>query len=112
MKSIYLEEANAEKLLKNADKGYIQRMHINADKKTELTLSVFKDTGRMLSISDYVRNFNEVLEDDCRHVMRYISGGYIQLMKDGKWLLNINGEKEISKEIYSLEEKLYNHIKE
>ncbi len=110
MKSIYLREANAEKMRYNADKGYIQRMQVNADKNLEFTISVFKDTGRMLSVRDYVNNFNEVLEDNCRHVMRYIGGGYIQLMKDGSWLLDIDGNKETDKEIFSLEEKLYNHI--
>jgi len=93
-----------------SDKGYIQRMQINADKEVEFTISVFRDTGRLMSRSDYESNYNTELRDDCLHVMSYISGGCIQLLKSGEWLLDINGEQHVTKNIKLLEEKLYNEI--
>jgi hypothetical protein len=110
MKSIYLREVNQEKMRPVSDKGYIQRMQINADKKLEFTIGVFRDTGRLTSRSDYESNYNTELRDDCLHVMSYISGGCIQLLKSGEWLLDINGEKQVTKNIKLLEEKLYNYI--
>jgi hypothetical protein len=110
MKSIYLREVNQEKMRPFSDKGYIQRMQINADKEVEFTISVFRDTGRLMSRSDYESNYNTELRDDCLHVMSYILSGCIQLLKSGEWLLDINGEQHVTKNIKLLEEKLYNEI--
>ncbi len=110
MKSIYLREVNQEKMRPFSDKGYIQRMQINADKEVKFTLGVFMDTGRLMNRSDYESNYNTELRDDCLHVMSYISGGCIQLLKSGEWLLDINGEQHVTKNIKLLEEKLYNEI--
>ena len=61
MKSIYLREVNQEKMRPFSDKGYIQRMQINADKEVKFTLGVFMDTGRLMNRSDYESNYNTEL---------------------------------------------------
>jgi len=97
MKSIYLKEATAEKLRPKPNHNYIQRMQQFADKEKEFTLSVFKDTGRLLSRIDFVNNFQgEALHDDTTNVMVYIGGAYIQLLKDGTWYKSDKQDKNIN----------------
>lgn len=97
MKSIYLKEATAEKLRPKADHNYIRRMQQFADKEKEFTISVFKDTGRLLNRIDFVNNFNfEVLNDDTKNVMTYIGGAYIELLKDGTWYTHDKQDKDIN----------------
>lgn len=97
MKSIYLKEATAEKLRPKADHNYIRRMQQYADKEKEFTISVFKDTGRLLNRIDFVNNFNfEVLNDDTKSVMTYIGGAYIELLKDGTWYTHDKQDKDIN----------------
>ena len=98
MKSIYLKEATAEKLRAKPDTNYIQRMQQFADKEKEFTISVFKDTGRLLSRIDFVNNFKgEALHDDTTNVMVYIGGAYIELLKDGTWFTHDKQDTDINK---------------
>ncbi len=112
MKSIYLKEATAEKLRSKADTNYIQRMQQLADKDEPLTLSVFKDTGRLTPIELYKTHYPDIeLHKDCNGVMVYICGTYIELMKDGVWILHLGGEQIESKDIAQLESKLFKWLK-
>jgi len=112
MKSIYLKEANSEKLRHKSDRGYITRMHQYADKKAPFTLSVFKDTGRLTPVHLYQTHYPDVdLHTDCNGVMVYICGTYIELMKDGTWILHLGGEHIESKDINPLEKKLFEWLK-
>lgn len=112
MKSIYLKEANSEKLRHKSDRGYITRMHQYADKKTPFTLSVFKDTGRLTPVHLYKTNYPDVdLSADCNGVMIYICGTYIELLKDGTWILSLGEKQSKSKDINRLEKKLFLWVK-
>tara|TARA_R100001443_G_scaffold114946_1_gene131771 strand:+ start:2231 stop:2581 length:351 start_codon:yes stop_codon:yes gene_type:complete len=112
MKSIYLKEANSEKLRHKSDRGYITRMHQLSDNKTPFTLSVFKDTGRLTPIELYKTHYPDIeLHKDCNGVMVYICGTYIELMKDGVWILHLGGEQIESKDITQLESKLFKWLK-
>jgi hypothetical protein len=98
MKSIFLKEATAEKLRPKADHNYIRRMQQYADKEKEFNLSVFKDTGRLMTRPDFVSNFQfEVLHDDTKSIMAYIGGAYIELLKDGTWYTHDKQDKDINK---------------
>ena len=106
MKSIYLKEANSEKLRHKSDRGYITRMHQYADKNTPFTLSVFKDTGRLTPVHLYRTHYPDTeLSPECNGVMVYLCGTYIQLMKDGSWILNLAGRNSKSKDINRVEKK-------
>tara|TARA_Y100001973_G_C5205664_1_gene341347 strand:+ start:178 stop:528 length:351 start_codon:yes stop_codon:yes gene_type:complete len=112
MKSIYLKEANSEKLRHKPDRGYITRMHHYADKQNPFTLSVFKDTGRLTPVKLYQTHYPDVeLHTECTGVMVYIGGAYIELMKSGRWILHLGGEHIESKDINSLEKKLFDWLK-
>lgn len=112
MKSIFLKEALAEKLLPKPHNGYIQRMNILADKGETLTLPVFKDTGRMILRDEFIDRYDVGVHDDCKHVMVYITGSHIELLSDGTWYLEIGNEvKENNHDINVLEEVLYTWVK-
>tara|TARA_R100000742_G_C4279058_1_gene102780 strand:- start:3097 stop:3435 length:339 start_codon:yes stop_codon:yes gene_type:complete len=107
MKAIYLKEATAEKLRPNSDSNFIRRMQQLADKEKEFTLSVFKDTGRLMNRLDFVKNFSfDSLNDNTDMVMTYIDGLYIEKLKDGTWYTQGVQDTDIN----VIEEILFNSI--
>jgi hypothetical protein len=117
MKSIYLNAALEEKLINKNNVGYIQRMQQLADKEEPLTLDVFRNTGRLIKPQDFRKRYDVSIHTDTKHVMVYLCGSHIELLKNGKWYLDIGGRNpKESDDINELELELYdwldNEIKE
>jgi hypothetical protein len=106
MKSIYLQEAVAEKMRPISDSNYVKRMHIMADREKVLSFSVFKDTGRLMDVKQFEECYGEKAHQDALHVMTYIGGVYVQLLKNGTWWTE---EKEHTN-LLVVEQKLYKNF--
>ncbi len=111
MKSIYLNAALEEKLLDKNNVGYIQRMQQLADNDEPFTLDVFRNTGRLIQPKAFLKRYDVSLHQDTKHVMVYLCGSHIELLKNGKWFLDIGGRttKE-SNDINELELELYDWL--
>ncbi len=107
MKSIYLREANSEKMKHNAEVGYIQRMQQFADKDEPFTFSLFKETGRLHSVKDFKLTYDKEVPKGCNNVMVYFGGEHIFLLPSGKWKIAESEEEVSTNNIEELELKLY-----
>jgi len=107
--NIFKQEVKAEELRPKPDRNYIRRLLRYADSKKSLSMSVFKDTGRLVVPSEYLSWYKDAtLREDCVAVMSYIGGLKIEMLEDGKWYLDY-GKKDqmISENIKMLEQDLY-----
>ncbi|MCP4457814.1 MAG: hypothetical protein GY816_07290 [Cytophagales bacterium] len=111
MKSIYLNAALEEKLLDKKNVGYIQRMQQYADKNEPFTLDVFRSSGRLIQPKAFCERYDVPLNQDTKHVMVYLCGSHIELLKNGNWYLDIGTRimKE-SEDISELELELYDWL--
>lgn len=110
MKSIYLMEATAEKLRPKPDREYINRLQ---QEERDLTLSVFKDTGRLMWLSTFNEKYpDQTIHEECEHVMVYMLGTNIQALKSGSWCLYLGDEMSVCESIEPLEEALFESIKD
>lgn len=110
--NIFSKEALDEKLRPNADRNYISRMQILSDNQKELTYSVFKDTGRLIQIERFMKNYpDKDVHVDATDVIVYIGGYNIQILKSGKHYIEhedgfISDDfKEIEKTLYKFAQK-------
>jgi hypothetical protein len=106
--NIYLNEVLTEKASSKPDKGYIQRLQTFSDKEQELTISVFKDTGRLFPRETISEPF---LDAKCTDVMKYIGGYIIQSIKPKGWLIDVNGATLFNK-LSEAEEYIYEQFVE
>lgn len=111
MKSIYLREANSEKMRVHSEKGYIQRMQQFAERDEPFTFSLFKETGRLHSQTDFYNTYDADVPKDCTNVMVYFGGAHIYLLSDGTWQIPNEDMRVTTDRIEELEEILYNKTK-
>tara|TARA_R110000868_G_scaffold27669_1_gene104699 strand:+ start:402 stop:773 length:372 start_codon:yes stop_codon:yes gene_type:complete len=98
--SIVSEEILKEKLKDKPDKLYIQTLQKIQD--GEMSLDLFINTGRITPRELFVHyNPKARLRPDCRDVVRYVGGFYIQILSTGEFLLEIN-DAEQSDEMNSI----------
>jgi hypothetical protein len=87
--SLIAEEILKEKLKDKPDKLYIQTLQKMQD--GEMSLELFINTGRITPRELFIRyNPKARLRPDCMDVVRYVGGFYIQILKTGEFLLEIN----------------------
>lgn len=87
--SIISEEILKEKLKDKPDKLYIQTLQKMQDENPSFEL--FINTGRIMP-KELFLNYNKKirLNFDCSDVVRYVGGFYVQILKTGEFLLEIN----------------------
>lgn len=87
--SIVAEEILKEKMKDKPDKLYIQTLQKIQD--GEMSLDLFINTGRITPRELFVHyNPKARLRPNCRDVVRYVGGFYIQILSTGEFLLEIN----------------------
>lgn len=107
MKIILNQEVLREKMSKNPDKKYIQRLQ-NAD---DLNRQMFSDTGRLMSLKVFNGKYpGTKLNPMTKEVMTYIGGLRIELLSSGMWLLPLVEMFYKDNTIYDLESKLFRHF--
>jgi len=98
--TIVAEEILKEKLKDKPDKLYIQTLQKMQD--GEMSFDLFINTGRITPRELFVHyNPSARLRPDCRDVVRYVGGFYIQILITGDFLLEIN-DAEQSDEMNSI----------
>lgn len=113
MKKIFLKEVLDEKNRNHPNKHYIQRLQKSADAELEFTFSVFKDTGRLMWVNQFDKDYpDQTIHKDCTDVMVYIGGLHIQALKSGGWFLYLGQEEYYDDEIFPLEEILFEYAKQ
>jgi hypothetical protein len=87
--SIISDEIIKEKLKDKPDKLYIQTLQKMEESNPSFEL--FVNTGRITPRELFVHYHPKVrLMPDCLDVVRYVGGFYIQILKTGEFLLEIN----------------------
>lgn len=106
---IFKTEAEAERLRPKPDRNYIRRLLNYADNQKPLSISVFKDTGRLVTRQEYQKWFKDVqLHKDCVAVMCYIGGLKIEMLENGRWYLDYGRKDQMETEDFKmLENDLY-----
>ena len=107
--NIFKTEVEAEKLRPKPDRHYISRLLRYADDEKPLSISVFKDTGRLLTREEYENWFKDVpLHKECVAVMCYIGGLKIEMLESGNWYLNYREKDQMeTRDFKMLESDLY-----
>ena len=78
-------ELALQKLRKSPDKSMIQKLQQMYDKDA-ISIYDFIDTGRIMPIAYYKKEFGEIqLDDKCENVCRYMGGIVIQNLNSGDW---------------------------
>jgi len=113
MKKVLLREVLDEKMRTKPDTHYIQRLQKAVDSETEFTLSVFKDTGRLMWVNQFDADYpDQTIHEDCTDVMVYIGGLNIQMLKSGAWFLYLGQDEYYNDEIFPLEKILFDYAKQ
>lgn len=94
------EEILKEKLKEKPDKLYIQTLQKMQNENPSFEL--FINTGRIMPRELFL-NYNKTirLKPDCSDVVRYVGGFYIQILKTGEFLFEIN-DAELSDEMNTI----------
>ena len=105
-----LLEASQEKMRKNKEVGYIQRLQAMADKMEDgvLKLKQFETTGRIYSIPSYCSKFNKK-SSDCHSratdVIVYMFGLKLDILENGDYYLK--EDDSYARKIEELEARLF-----
>jgi hypothetical protein len=87
--SLIAEEILKEKLKDKPDKLYIQTLQKMQD--GDMSFELFINTGRRTPRELFAHyNPKARLRPDCKDVVKYVGGFYIQILKTGEFLLEIN----------------------
>jgi hypothetical protein len=87
--SLIAEEILKEKLKDKPDKLYIQTLQKMQD--GDMSFELFINTGRITPRELFAHyNPKARLRPDCKDVVKYVGGFYIQILKTGEFLLEIN----------------------
>jgi hypothetical protein len=115
--SLIAEEILKEKLKDKPDKLYIQTLQKMQD--GDMGLELFINTGRITPRELFVHYNPKVrLRPDCKDVVRYVGGFYIQILKTGEFLLEINDADQSdemnsiiqNKSLDEVEEELWHRV--
>ena len=110
-----LEEITREKMSAFSEVGYIQRLQQLSDKGKgkKLDLFHFTQTGRIYPLKNYLSKFNKCnweCHPDTKHVLVYVMGHKIDILKNKEYNIKIESEDLTSSSVKELEQKLYEYF--
>jgi len=109
MKNLITQEIALQKESHPSQKKYIQRLQQMLDIHTYVQKD-FVSTGMITSRTEFIKQSPlSPLHEKCTDVIVYLAGHYIQMLSDGKYLLNYTGEGRghRSKDLNKIETIIY-----